>query len=561
MEYSKIVEIYEKLSGTSKLLEKRAIIADFLKGLNSREVESVVLLLEGRLFPEWDRRKIGIGTQTIIKSISISSGKSEDLIKADWAKIGDLGLVAERNISSKTQSTLFSGKLTIDQVFTNLRKLSEIEGSGSTGKKIDLIADLLSAADKVSAKYIVRTCLEDLRTGAGFGVLRDSIAEAFGVETEHVQTAYDLTTDISRVSKVAKTEGDKGLLNLKLSVGNPVKVMLFKKSESIEEGFDVVGKPAAIDYKYDGFRLQIHRSGNEIKLFTRNLENVTLQFPDIVKMIDRDVKAKEFIIDSEVIGYDKKTGEWKPFQDISQRIKRKYEIDEMIKEVPVMIIVFDIINLNGENLIEVPFSQRRDKLSKIINEDPLAVSLAKELITGSLEEGNNFYAKALSDGVEGVMMKKLDSVYKPGSRVGYGIKIKPVMETLDLVVVGSEWGTGKRANWLSSFILACRDGNDFKEIGKIGTGFKEKDEEGVSFGKMTNLLKPLIVSESGREVRVKPSVIIEVKYEEIQKSTNYDSGFALRFPRFVRLRDDKGLNDVDDLKRVSKLAKSQRNRN
>jgi len=561
MEYSKIVEIYEKLSGTSKLLEKRAIIADFLKGLNSREVESVVLLLEGRLFPEWDRRKIGIGTQTIIKSISISSGKSEDLIKADWAKIGDLGLVAERNISSKTQSTLFSGKLTIDQVFTNLRKLSEIEGSGSTGKKIDLIADLLSAADKVSAKYIVRTCLEDLRTGAGFGVLRDSIAEAFGVETEHVQTAYDLTTDISRVSKVAKTEGDKGLLNLKLSVGNPVKVMLFKKSESIEEGFDVVGKPAAIDYKYDGFRLQIHRSGNEIKLFTRNLENVTLQFPDIVKMIDRDVKAKEFIIDSEVIGYDKKTGEWKPFQDISQRIKRKYEIDEMIKEVPVMIIVFDIINLNGENLIEVPFSQRRDKLSKIINEDPLAVSLAKELITGSLEEGNNFYAKALSDGVEGVMMKKLDSVYKPGSRVGYGIKIKPVMETLDLVVVGSEWGTGKRANWLSSFILACRDGNDFKEIGKIGTGFKEKDEEGVSFGKMTKLLKPLIVSKSGREVRVKPGVIIEVKYEEIQKSTNYDSGFALRFPRFVRLRDDKGLNDVDDLKRVSKLAKSQRNRN
>jgi DNA ligase-1 len=166
----------------------------------------------------------------------------------------------------------------------------------------------------------------------------------------------------------------------------------------------------------------------------------------------------------------------------------------------------------------------------------------------------------LFDGAEGVMMKKLDSVYKPGSRVGYGIKIKPVMETLDLVVVGGEWGTGKRAKWLSSFILACRDSNDFKEIGKMGTGFKEKDEEGVSFGKMTELLKPLIVSESGREVRVKPGVILEVKYEEIQKSTNYNSGFALRFPRFVRLRDDKGLKDVDELKRVSKLAKSQRSR-
>ncbi len=560
MEYSKLVEIYEALSGTSKLLEKRAIIAGFLKGLNSEEVESAVLLLEGRLFPEWDRRKIGIGTQTVIKSISTSSGKSEDLIKADWAKIGDLGLVAERNISSKTQSTLFSGKLTIDQVFTNLRKLSEIEGGGSTGKKIGLIAELLSASSGVGAKYIVRTCLEDLRTGAGFGVLRDSIASAFDVEVANVQTAYDLTTDISSVAKIAKTKSNEGLLALELSVGNPVKVMLFKKSESIEEGFDVVGKPAAIDYKYDGFRLQIHRSGKEIKLFTRNLEDVTSQFPDIVKMIEKDVNSKEFIIDCEVIGYDKKTGKWKPFQDISQRIKRKYEIEEMIKEVPVMIIVFDIINLDGENLISMPFGERRDKLSKVIREDPLAVSLAKEIVTDSVEKGKEFYAKALSDGAEGVMMKKLDSVYKPGSRVGYGIKIKPVMETLDLVVVGSEWGTGKRSKWLSSFILACRDGNDFKEIGKMGTGFKEKDEEGVSFGKMTELLKPLVVSESGREVRVKPGVIIEVKYEEIQKSTNYDSGFALRFPRFVRLRDDKGLKDVDDLKRVSKLAKSQRSR-
>jgi len=423
-----------------------------------------------------------------------------------------------------------------------------------------LIAELLSASNGVDAKYIVRTCLEDLRTGAGFGVLRDSIASAFDVEVANVQTAYDLTTDISSVTKISKTKGNEGLLDLKLSVGNPVKVMLFKKSESVEEGFEVVGKPAAIDYKYDGFRLQIHRSGKEIKLFTRNLEDVTSQFPDIVKMIEKDVNSKEFIIDCEVIGYDKKTGKWKPFQDISQRIKRKYEIEEMIKEVPVMIIVFDIINLDGENLISVPFSKRRDKLSKVIREDPLAVSLAKEIVTDSVEKGKEFYAKALSDGAEGVMMKKLDSVYKPGSRVGYGIKIKPVMETLDLVVVGSEWGTGKRSKWLSSFILACRDGNDFKEIGKMGTGFKEKDEEGVSFGKMTELLKPLVVSESGREVRVKPGVIIEVKYEEIQKSTNYDSGFALRFPRFVRLRDDKGLKDVDDLKRVSKLAKSQRSR-
>lgn len=561
MEYSKLVGVYEALSETSKLLEKRSIISEFLQSADAREVESAILLLEGRLFPEVDRRKIGIGTQTVIKAISTSSGKDESSLKNDWAKIGDLGKVAEKNISSKTQSTLFSGKLTIGQVFNNLRKLSEIEGGGSTSKKVGLISELLGASEGSEAKYIVRTCLEDLRTGAGFGVLRDAIADAFEVDVSNVQNAYDLTTDISRVAKVARTKGDKGLKSLGLTVGTPVKVMLFKKSESVEEGFDVVGKPAAIDYKYDGFRLQIHRSGNDIKLFTRNLENVTVQFPDIVRMIKKDVSSKEYIIDCEVIGYDKKTGNWKPFQDISQRIKRKYNIDEMIQEVPVMIIVFDILNLNGENLIEVPFHERRDKLSKIIKEDPMAVSLAKEIITDSIEEGEKFYARALSEGAEGVMMKNLEGVYKPGSRVGYGIKIKPVMETLDLVVVGAEWGTGKRANWLSSFILACRDGNEFKEIGKMGTGFKEKDSEGVSFGRMTKLLKPLIISESGREVKVKPGVIVEAKYEEIQKSTNYSSGFALRFPRFVRLRDDKGLSDVDNLTRVSKLAKSQRSRN
>ena len=222
MEYSKLVGVYEALSGTSKLLEKRSIISEFLKSLDAREVESSVLLLEGRLFPEVDRRKIGIGTQTVIKAISTSSGKDEISLKNDWAKIGDLGKVAEKNISSKTQSTLFSGKLTIDQVFNNLRKLSEIEGGGSTSKKVGLISELLGASEGSEAKYIVRTCLEDLRTGAGFGVLRDAIADAFEVDVSNVQNAYDLTTDISRVSKVARTKGDRGLKSLELNVGTPV---------------------------------------------------------------------------------------------------------------------------------------------------------------------------------------------------------------------------------------------------------------------------------------------------------------------------------------------------
>jgi len=555
MEYSKLVDIYQSLSGTTKMLEKRAIITDFLKGIGSDEIEASVLLLEGRLFPESDNRKIGIGTQLILKSISKVSGKTDSDLNNQWAKIGDLGLVAEKNISSLAQK-----ELTIKHVFDNLRKLSEISGIGSTTKKIELISELLISSNGVGSKYIVRTCLEDLRTGAGFGILRDAVADAFNVDVKNVQTAYDLTTDLARVAIVAKIKGDVGLEKISLNVGTPIKVMLFKKVESVEEGFEVVGSPAIIDYKYDGFRLQIHRSNNEFKLFTRNLEDVTTQFPDIIELVKKDVKSKNYIIDCEVVGYDKNTNTWKPFQEISQRIKRKYGITEMIKEVPVMIFAFDLIGLNGKNLIDVPFKDRRGKLAEIINEAPFAVNLAKEITTSSIEKGQNFYEEALRVGAEGVMMKNLEGVYKPGSRVGFGVKIKPVMETLDLVIVGGEWGTGKRANWISSFILACRTEDGFKEIGKIGTGFKEKDEMGVSFDKMTKLLKPFIIGESGRSVKIKPGVIIEVKYEEIQRSPTYSSGYALRFPRFVRLREDKDLKDVDNLKRILKLSSAQRGR-
>ncbi|RZD32382.1 MAG: DNA ligase [uncultured DHVE6 group euryarchaeote] len=555
MEYSKLVDIYQSLSGTTKMLEKRAIITDFLKGIGSDEIEASVLLLEGRLFPESDNRKIGIGTQLILKSISKVSGKTDSDLNNQWAKIGDLGLVAEKNISSLAQK-----ELTIKHVFNNLRKLSEISGIGSTTKKIELISELLISSNGVGSKYIVRTCLEDLRTGAGFGILRDAVADAFNVDVKNVQKAYDLTTDLARVAIVAKINGDVGLEKISLNVGTPIKVMLFKKVESVEEGFEVVGSPAIIDYKYDGFRLQIHRSNNEFKLFTRNLEDVTTQFPDIIELVKKDVKSKNYIIDCEVVGYDKNTNTWKPFQEISQRIKRKYGITEMIKEVPVMIFAFDLIGLNGKNLIDVPFKDRRGKLAEIINEAPFAVNLAKEITTSSIEKGQNFYEEALRVGAEGVMMKNLEGVYKPGSRVGFGVKIKPVMETLDLVIVGGEWGTGKRANWISSFILACRTEDGFKEIGKIGTGFKEKDEMGVSFDKMTKLLKPFIIGESGRSVKIKPGVIIEVKYEEIQRSPTYGSGYALRFPRFVRLREDKDLKDVDNLKRILKLSSTQRGR-
>ena len=560
MDYSQLVKVYEELSNTTKLLEKRDILSNFLRSVDKKNLENVINLLQGRNFPEWDSRKIGVGTQIIIKSISTNSGISISEINNLWADIGDLGKVTEKIMSNKKQATLMSESLTIKGVVIRNQKLSEITGSGAVSRKVSIISELISSTTPVGAKYLVRILLEDLRTGAGLGVIRDAISDAFDIEKSKIQRSYDLTTDLAKVGFIAKTEGESGLNNLTINVGNPIKVMLFQKSETFDDAFEKVGTPAAIEYKYDGFRIQIHRNKSKITLFTRNLEDVTRQFPDIIEFVKRDINSKSFIIDCEAIGYDQKTKVWKPFQDISQRIKRKYNIEEMVKKVPIMILAFDILFLNGKSLLETPFGERREMLNSVIKSEQFAIDVAKSIVTENVKTAQSFYERALLNGAEGVMVKNLNGIYKPGSRVGFGLKMKPVMESLDLTIVGAEWGTGKRANWLSSFTLACRDGDNFLEIGKMGTGLKEKESGGLSFSQLTKLLKGNILSKNGRTVEIKPEVIIEVEYEEIQKSPTYSSGFALRFPRVLRLREDLSLADVDNLKKVTSLKTGQRGR-
>jgi DNA ligase-1 len=288
------------------------------------------------------------------------------------------------------------------------------------------------------------------------------------------------------------------------------------------------------------------------------MENVTRQFPDVVKLVQDNVKAKECILDAEAVGLTK-DGKYLPFQQMSQRIKRKYDIEKTAKELPVCVCVFDILEKDGEPLVQTPFQERHKIIEQTINVTTY-IKPAEQLITDDEKEATAFYEKSLKAGNEGVMMKRLDSVYKPGSRVGFGVKVKPVMETLDCVIVGAEWGEGKRSKWLASFTLAIKDGDEFLEIGKMGTGIKEKPEEGLSFGEMTEMLKPLVIEEKGKGVKTKPKIVVEINYEEIQKSPTYASGYALRFPRLVRLREDRGPNDVADLKEVENLYKGQRGR-
>ncbi len=378
-----------------------------------------------------------------------------------------------------------------------------------------------------------------------------------------LERAFALTNDLAHVAVVAKNEGEEGLRNVSLVLFRPIRVMLAQRAYSIREAFSTVGRPAALEYKYDGFRVQIHKDGDKVKIFTRRLEDVTRQFPDVVRAVRECIKADQCVVEGETIGYDKETKKWLPFQKISRRIRRKYDIEKMMKEIPTMTNLFDIIYLDGKLTIDLPFKERRTLLAKIVEEKPYEMVLAKQIITDRDEEAQRFFEEALSMGNEGIMFKNLDAAYKPGVRVGHMVKLKTTLETLDLVIVGAEWGEGKRSGWLTSYILACRDEDtgELLTIGKMSTGLKEKSEDGTTYEEMTRLLKPLIVKEKGKEVEVIPKIVVEVTYEEIQKSPHYTSGYALRFPRFVRLRTDKSVEEIDTLQRIEHLYRVQRHRN
>ncbi len=587
MQYSHLTELYEKLESTSKRIEKTKFLAEFLEQCNAKEMNKIVLLVQGLVFPKYDERKIGVASKLIVKALNTATGLTLDEIEKTWKKTGDLGKTAELLILKKHQHTLFSEDLTVEKVFTNIKKLADQEGLGSTDVKLKMIAELLTSAKPKEALYITRTVLEDLRVGLGEGTLRDAIAityykkhykvdeneinelekdkGTFAKESElarirdEIQEAYDVTNDYAEIAQLLMEKDLKHLKELELDPLKAVKVMLAQKVQNTKEGFEKVEVPCVVEYKYDGFRMLIGKKGDKIVIHTRRLENVTAQFPEVVELIKTNVKADSFIIDGEAVGYDPKTKKYVPFQNISQRIRRKYDIEQMAKEVPVELNIFDILLFEGKSIIKEPFIKRRKILEKIIKPKEFHIRLAEQITTDNEKETEKFYKKSLEAGNEGVMFKSLNAPYKPGSRVGYMVKMKPIMETLDVVVVGADWGEGKRSGWLSSFTIAIydQDTDEFLEIGKVGTGIKEKEEEGTSFEELTNLLKPFFVSEKGKEVIIKPNLVLEISFEEIQKSPSYSSGYALRFPRLVKIREDRRPDEISTLDFVEGMYKEQ----
>ncbi len=564
MKYSTLADYYERLEKISSKLEKISIVAELLKKTPSDILPKIVLLLKGVVFPSWSEEELGVANQLMIKAISKACGVKSEEISKKFKETGDLGLTAEYFVKNRKQKPLIKKTLLVKDVFEILRKIAKQTGKGSQERKLNLIAELLSQSSPKEARYIVRTILGELRVGVAEGIVRDAIAKAFKVSSTLVENAWFLNQDYGEVAKIAKEKGEKGLKKVKIEVGRPIAVLLAEKAPSLKdaiESFENVG----LEIKYDGMRSQIHKKGEKIWIFTRRQENVTKAFPDLVELCKKGLKARECIVEGETLAIDPKTKKPLPFQMLSQRIKRKYDIEKMIEKIPIQINLFDIVYLNGKTLFSLPLKERRKKLEKIVKVIPGRFQLSEQIVTKDMRKAKRFYEKALKEGQEGLMVKNLDAIYQPGRRVAGGwLKVKPTLESLDLVIIGATWGTGKRTGWLGSYILGCRDPSTgkFLECGMLGTGVKEKktNPNDVTFEDLTKLLKPNIESEKGNEVKIKPKVVIEVAYEEIQKSPTYSSGFALRFPRFLRIRWDKGPDEADTIERIKRIYEIQRGR-
>ncbi|MCC7554151.1 MAG: ATP-dependent DNA ligase [Methanobacteriaceae archaeon] len=549
MNYQELVDVYIRLDSTTKRLEKTEIIANFFKTIEDDSLYDICLLILGGVFPAWSDKELGIGDKLLIQAISKVVGISKISVEEEINAQGDIGIACEKLFSKKQQTTFFLKPLTVNFVFSSLQKLADISGNNSTNKKISIITELLSLASPSEAKYISRTIIEVLRIGVGEGIVRDAISQAFNVDKKITERSHMLTNDLGLVADVAKKEGENGLKKLTLTPGKPVKPMLAQLSSGIKESIKEMGK-AICETKYDGIRLQIHRKNNEIAIFTRRLENITLAMPEIVKLIEECLPHFDFIVEGEVIAT--KNGKPISFQNILHRVKRKYNIEEAIENVPLKIFLFDVL-FYKKPMIDEPLIERRNLLEDIVDLSNDDINLSKKIIgtCENIPEIESLFEESINENHEGIMIKDSKEPYIPGLRGKKMLKFKAEPETLDVVVVGGTRGLGKRGDFIGSYLVALKDENDeLKTIAHVATGL---DDETLEY--LTSKMKEYEISQKDNKIFVKPKIILEIAYSEIVNSPEYEIGYSLRFPVVKSVRKDKGLDDIDTIERLKSMYK------
>jgi DNA ligase-1 len=533
----------EKLEGISGRLEMIDVISKELPGLSAEELPVFVRFVMGRIFADWSSRKLGIGPNLLYEATGAVAGVPKEQVVDKINRTGDVGRAVEELLEVKSQTTFFHEELDLVSVYQSLISIAELEGKKSQKEKLLAVRRLLGNAHPLEGRYLARIMLEELRIGVGEGSVREAIAKAFGVDSVLVEHAMQALNDMGEVARLAKI-GPEALRDVHITPFHPVRMMLAQQG-SIADMIREHGVIAA-EFKYDGSRFQFHKKGNWARMYSRRLEDVTGALPDVIEQLlgatDHDV-----ILDGEVIAI--KDGKPMPFQSVLRRFRRRHDIADAQEAIEMVPNVFDILYLDGETLIDVPLEERRKRLETVVK-----LYLAPQVVSADPAVITKTYDEALTAGHEGIMIKVPSSPYSPGQRGKNWIKIKPEVDTLDLAVIGAEWGEGKRAHVFGSFLVACQDAGKLVPLSRVATGFSDEQ-----LAEVYELLKDTVTKKSGKEVTFEPSLVFEVGYSELQASQNYEGGFALRFPRFIRIRDDKDIPDIETLDSIRERYKRQAN--
>lgn len=586
MKFSDLSVYLDKLEHTTSRNAMIEILAELFKASPAPDIDKIVYLMQGRVAPLFAPIEFGMAEKQMLKAIAFAYQVPDKEVSSEYKKIGDLGALTSKFAESGSKN--HESRVTVAEVFDGLKKVAQTGGEGSVGKKMMIVVGLLKSLDPLSARFVSRIPIAKLRLGFSDMTVLDALSwmlDGTKAHRKEIEAVFNIRPDLGYIAKKVKEKGVKGL-----DAANPVVFtpILMARAERLSSGEEIIKKigTCAIEPKFDGFRLQAHKKGNEVKLFTRNLEDATFMYPDVVEGIRTQIKAKEAIFEGEAIAYNRETGEFLPFQETTQR-KRKYDIEEFAKKIPLKLITFDLLFLEGKNMISEPYTERRKQLGSIISKGD-TVLLSEEKVIDNAKDIETFFDDAVSRGLEGILAKKLDGTYRAGARDWTWIKFKRsysalLDDTIDCIVMGYYLGRGKRTAFgIGGFLIGVYDKKQdhFVTVARVGTGLT--DEEWRTLADRGQKLKtkekpPLYLVDKLLEpdIWMEPEIVVEIKADEITRSSVHTAGrvmkasksgsafdvdvpgYALRFPRLERFRDDKKPEDITNLHEVEEMFENQ----
>ncbi|NOJ31099.1 MAG: ATP-dependent DNA ligase [Candidatus Nitrosocosmicus sp.] len=580
MLFLELAQTFKEMETTSSRIALTQFLVELLKKTPVDIIDKIIYLIQGKLGPDHSSKELGIAEKMVIRSLSIVTGNSSNEIQLLYNRIGDLGDVAYHLRYNRVQSTLFQEHLTVEKVFDTMVKIANTSGTGSLDLKRRYITSMLNNSSNLEAKYLLKLVLGTLRLGIANYTLIDALALSFTGDKKNksiLENAFNLSSDLGNIARILAKGSIKDVQVIAVSLFVPVRPMLAERARDSREALNKMKGECFAEFKIDGERVQIHKKGNQIELFTRSLENITPHFPEIVKMF-ADENTDNFIVEGEVVAINSTNLKYLPFQSLMKR-KRKHEIQDAMEKYPVLLNLFDLLYYNGQDTMELSFFERRrlleDAFGNIKND---RLKLVDQTKVSTIDEIEKFMTKALENGCEGLMLKDPSSRYRAGAREWAWIKLKreysgTITDSLDLVILGALYGKGRRVGKYGALLLGSysKTEDSFYTICKVGTGFKDDVLTALS-----NRLNKLVIHkkhprvEAGAlsmDVWFEPNIILEIVTSEITLSPVYTTGrnlikpgygFALRFPKFTgNVRDDKAPEDTTTVDEVLNIYSNQ----